>query len=447
MRVIIVGAGSVGSHLAGHLSRENHDVTMIEKDRALVKTLQDQLDILVLEGNGASPALLEKAGIERCDLLMAVTNSDETNMITGLAAAQFNVPFKIARVSNTDYYLLDNWLNEKSLGLDLLINPDLQCALQIKSLLEVPGASDVAEFGGGQVLLVGLTVQERASCIGRSLQEIRLKMDTIDFLVVSITRAGETIIPTGQTTMQAGDQAYMICKKEALDQAYDFCGLTRKPVHRAMVLGGSKVAIYLCKMLEKAKIRGTLIETKEELAEQLAGELDDTLVIQGDATDVELLEQEGLNEVDAFLALTPDDEDNLLTGLIARNHRVPVVVALLEKLDYVPLVNKVGVTTAVSSRLAAVDTILKYVRRGNILSLATLKNNRAEIIEFIVTERCKLIDKPIKDLKIKPKILFGMITRGREVFMPTGFSQLQVGDKVVVIGRPETQRQLESLFQ
>jgi len=446
MRIIIVGAGSVGSHLAAHLSRENHDVTVIDHNVATVKILQDQLDIMAMEGNGASPTVLKQAGIERCDLLMAVTNSDETNMIAGLAAAQFNVPFKIARVSNTDYYQLDNWLNEKNLGLDLLINPELVCALQIKSLLDVPGASDVAEFAGGRVLLLGLTIQDRAPCLGRSLQEIRLQMTEIDFLVVAVTRDGETILPNGQTVMQPGDQAYFICKKEALDKAYSFSGLAREPVRRAMVLGGSKVAIYLCRMLQKAHIHGTLIEAGEETAEHLAGELDDTLVIQGGATDIELLEAEGLNEVDAFLALTRDDEDNLLTGLIARNHKVPNVIALLEKLEYVPLVNKVGVNSAVSSRLAVVDTILKYVRRGNILSLATLKNNRAEIIEFQVTEKCRLIGRPVKDLKIKPRILLGMVTRGRDVFMPTGFSQLEVGDKVVVIGRPESQHQLEALF-
>ena len=231
-----------------------------------------------------------------------------------------------------------------------------------------------------------------------------------------------------------------------MDEVYTFCGLKRQPIRRVMVLGGSRVAYYLCQMLERQKTRTTLIVNDEERAEQLAEDLDETLVIQGSATDIDLLEQEGLSEMDAFLALTPDDEENLLTGLIARNHQVTVVIALLEKLEYVPLVKKVGVNTAVSSRLAVVDTILKYVRRGNILSVATLKGNRAEIIEFVVTERCDLVGTPLKDLRLKNKVIFGTISRGPEVFIPTGFSTLEIGDKVVVIGQPESQRQLEALF-
>jgi len=447
MRIIIVGAGSVGSHLANHLSREGHDVTLVERDRSRVRDLQDQLDVMVVEGNGASPRVLEKAEIERCDLIMAVTNSDETNMIVGLVAGHHHVPFQIARVSNMDYYMLDNWLGEVNLGVDLLINPEFECALQIMNLLNVPGATDVAEFGGGRVVLVGLTVQDGAPCLGETLQDIKLKTEHLEFLVVSITRGGATIAPKGQTIIEPADQIFLICKKEFLDQAYEFCGLRRKRIRRVMVLGGSKVAKYLCQILERHKIRACLIERDPERAEVLAEELDRTLVIQGEPTDIELMEQEGLTQADAFLALTKDDEENLLTGLIARNHLVPVVLALLEKLEYVPLVNKVGVNTAVSSRLAVVDTILKYVRRGNILSVATLKGNAAEIIEFAVTEKCELVGRPIKDLKLPAKILLGMISRGSEVFIPTGYSSLEVGDKVVAIGVSSAQKQMEALFR
>ncbi|MCB1041460.1 MAG: Trk system potassium transporter TrkA [Acidobacteria bacterium] len=446
MRIIVVGAGSVGTHLAGHLSSENQDVTLIDASKQRAQVLQDQFDIMVVEGNGASPRILRKAGIERCDMLMAVTNSDETNMIAALAAAQYNVPFKIARVSDMDYYPLDDWLSEHHLGVDLLINPEFECALQIMNLLGVPEATDVAEFGSGQVLLVGLTVHEGAPCLEGPLHDLKIKFGVENYLIVAITRAGQTLLPHGSTHLEAGDQVYIIAKKQAMDYVYEFCGMDRKPIKRVMVLGGSKVAYYLCQMLERQRINATLIVADGDRAEELAEELDETLVIQGDATDVELLEQEGLNEMDAFLALTQDDEENLLTGLIARNHRVTVVIALLEKLEYVPLVKKVGVNTAVSSRLAVVDTILKYVRRGNILSVATLKGNSAEIIEFIVTERCKLVGTALKHLKLKTRVVFGMISRGQDVFIPTGFSTLEVGDKVVVIGQPESQRQLEAMF-
>lgn len=446
MRIVIVGAGAVGSHLAAHLSRENHDVIVIDADAERIHRLQDELDIMVIEGNGASPKILAQADIEACDLLMALTNSDETNMIAALSAARYDVPFKIARVSNMDYYQLDNWLAEKNLGMDLLVNPEFECALQINNLLNVPGASDVAEFGGGQLLLVGLSVAADAPCIGETLRELRLYHDRNDYLIGSITRGDRTIIPTGLTRIQAGDQAYIICLREALDDVYAFCGLKRAPVKRVMILGGSKVAVYLCNMLARKKVQTILIESDETRAEQLAEELDHTLVIQGEPTMVELWEMEGLDEMDAFLALTKDDEENLLSGLIARNHSVPVVIALLEKLNYVPLVNKVGVNTAVSSRLAIVDTILKYVRRGNVLSLATLKSNKAEIIEFYASEKCTLLNTPLMSLKLPQGVLFGAITRGREIFIPTGHSQLKAGDKVVVIAGPVAKRRLEELF-
>lgn len=446
MRIVIVGAGAVGSHLAAHLSRENHDVTVVEANPERIRTLQDDLDILVVEGNGASPKVMEQAMIERCDLMMALTNSDETNMIAALASAKHNVPFRIARVSNMDYYYLDNWLAEKGLGMDLLVNPEFECALQISNLLSVPGASDVAEFGSGQCMLVGLAVTEDAPCVGQTLQDLMLQYDQRDFLVGAITRGDRTIIPTGKTRLQAGDQAYMICLRNALNVIYTFCGHERKPVKRVMILGGSKVAVYLCDMLERKKIATTLIESDEDKAENLAEELDQTLVIHGEPTDVELWEMEGLDETDAFLALTMDDEENLLSGLIARNHNVPVVIALLEKLNYVPLVNKVGVNTAVSSRLAIVDKILKYVRRGNVMSLATLKGNDAEIIEFYASEKCSLLNTKIMNLTLPRGVLFGAITRGREIFIPTGHSQLNEGDKVVVIAGPVAKRRMEELF-
>ena len=446
MRIVIIGAGAVGSHMAARLSRENHDVTVIESDRERMRILQDELDILVILGNGASPKTLENAGLDRCDLIMALTNSDETNLVASLTACQYEVPFKIARVSDMDYYLLDNWLAEKNLGVDLLINPEFQCALQVSNLLMVPGASDVAEFGSGDVLMTGLVVKPDAPCVGQKVQEVMRTLEHTDFLLGAITRQGRTIIPHGPTRLEANDQIFFMCLKDHLDQVYAFCGLKRRQVRRVMILGGSKVAVYLCKMLERKKIETILIENDEERAERLAEELDQTLIVQGEHTNVELWEMEGLGETDAFLSMTRDDEENLLSGLIARNHNVPVVIALLEKLSYVPLVNKVGVNTAVSSRLAIVDTILKYVRRGNLLSLATLKGNEAEVIEFLVTPECKLLDKPIRDLGLPGDVIIASVTRGREVFIPTGYSRIQPDDKVVTFAGPAAKSRLEALF-
>jgi len=446
VKIIIVGAGAVGTHLAERLSKENHDVIVIEQNIERLRAIQDELDILVVEGNGASPRFLEEAGIATCDLMMALTNSDEVNMVACLSASKYRVPFKIARVSNTDYYLLDNWLSEANLGVDLMVNPEFECALQIHNLLMVPGSSDVAEFGGGRALMVGLKVREGAPCVGEALYELGRKRDHMDFLVGAVTRGGRTLIPSGQTRLEVGDTIFCIALREALDGVYAFCGHERNPVRRVMILGWSRVAVYLCKKLERKRISVTLIENDEDRAELRAEELDHTLVIQGEPTNVELWETEGLNETDAFLALTEDDEENLLSGLIARNHDVPTVIALLEKLDYVPLVNRVGVNTAVSSRLAIVDTLLRFVRRGNILSMSSLKNCEAEVIEFVATERCKILNKPIRELEIPRDVLFGMVSRGQDIFVPTGFSQILPEDRVVCISMANGRKYLEDVF-
>ncbi len=446
MRIIIVGAGAVGSHLAEQLSKEHHDVTVIEENKDRMQRLQDALDILVMQGNGASPKVLQQAGIQTCDLMMALTNQDEINIVAALTACKSKVPFKIARVSNMDYYVLDNWLSEDNLGVDLLVNPEFECALQIGNLLAVPGASDVAEFGSGRGMLIGLTVQEGAPCVGETLSDMMLRQEDMYFLAGAVSRRQRTIIPTGSTRMEAGDQVFFFCLRSSLDAVYAFCGLKRRQVRRVMILGGSKVAVYLCKILEKKGIRATLIENDEERAEELAEKLDQTLVIQGEPTNVEMWDLEGIEEADAFLALTRDDEENLLSGLIARSKRVPIVIALLEKLEYVPLVNQVGVNTAVSSRLAIVDKILKYVRRGNILSVATLKGNEAEVMEFRATENCRLINTPLKDLKTPPEVLFALIERTGDIFVPTGHTQIHDGDRVVVIAGPTSKRRVEELF-
>jgi trk system potassium uptake protein TrkA len=447
MRIIIIGAGEVGTHLAEELSRESHDIVLIDEDVRQAQTVQDRLDIMVLEGNGASPKTLQEAGIAFGDLLLAVTNRDEINLLACVSAAQYAVPFRIARVSDMDFYMLDHWLEEKGLAVDLIINPEFECAMQVHNLLQVPGASDFAQFSGGQVVLFGLDIPQEAPCIGRKLREIRLEMDEFHFLAVSITRNGSTIIPSGNTMMEPNDRVFFVSQRGNLDEVFSFCGRKREKVRRVMILGGSKTARYLCQILEKQDVFTTLIVENEDEARALAGELSHTLILHGNANDFDLLKQEGLSTQDAFLALTKEDESNMLAGLVAREAGVPVVIAHMTKVAYLPLVQKLGVTAAVSPRMAVVNSILKYVRSANIATFAKLQNNQAEITEFIVGEASRLIGTPLHELALPKDVLLAMIHRQREDFIPTGFTTLEAGDRVVTISLSYHHRKLEKMFQ
>jgi len=446
MKIVIVGAGEVGVHLAEQLSKENHDITLIEAKSQRAQEIQDSMDIMVIEGNGASPEVLKRAGLDRCDLFIAVTNSDEVNMIASLSASRYNVPFKIARVSHMGFYDLDNFLGSKNLGTDLLINPEFECALQVANLLKIPGASDYAEFAGGEVLLFGLNIGEGAPCLNESLQDLRKGIDDIHFLVCSISRGAETIIPKGGTVLEQEDHVYFIAQRNHLDQVYAFCGIERKPIKRIMVLGGSKVSNYICQILEKQNVRATLVIPNEKEAEQMAEELTNTLIINGDVKDFELLVQEGLGDTDCLLALTPNDEDNMLTGIFARNHQVPHVIALLGRLEYLPVFNKIGVNTSVSPRVAVTNSILKYARAGNITSVATIQNSQTEIMEFEVADGAHVAGHALKELKLPKDVLLAMVHRNHEDFIPNGDTTLRGGDHVVAITISKDHRKLERLF-
>jgi len=446
MRIVIIGAGEVGVHLAEKLSLENHDITLIEANSERAQKVQDAIDILVLEGNGASPEVLKKAGLENCDLFLAVTNMDEVNIVSSLSASRYNVPFKIARVSNMEFYDLDNFLAAKNLGTDLLINPEFECALQVSNLLKIPGSTDYAEFAGGDVILFGLAPTREADCMGKLLMDLKPNSEEAQFLICSISRNGETLLPKGDTLIQPGDMVYFIARRTELDPVYEFCGLERTPIRRVMVLGGSKVSNYLCQIFEKQNIRATLIEPNERKAEQLAEELANTLIIHGDVKDLDLLIEEGLKEMDCFLALTPDDEDNMLTGIYAKNQNVEHVIALLGRLEYIPVFKKIGVHTSVSPRVTVTNSILKFIRGGNITSAATIQGSQTEIMEFEVEDNAHVNGKPLRELSLPDDVLFGMVRRDHEDFIPNGNTVLQSGDHVVTITLSKDHRKIERLF-
>jgi trk system potassium uptake protein len=446
MRILILGVGDVGFHLAKQLAAENHDVVVIEQDRDRARAVRDSMDALVIEGNGASLTTLERAGIEKTDLLLAVTSQDEINIMACLSASQYRVPKRIARVSKPDYYDHTGILPPERLGVDLMINPERECALETYQLLHSAAATEFAQFEGGLVQVIGVRVKEDAPAAGKRLLEIARMSKGVRTLVVAITRGGETIIPNGGTRIAAGDQVFILGEPHALPEILPLAGYARFDLRRVIVAGGSREAWFLAHMLEEHRIDCTIIEANRSRAFELAEELQRSLVFHGDATDLDLLEMEAIGDADGFVAYTGSDETNLLSCLLAKSLGARKVVSLIDRFDYIPLVARVGVDAAVSPRMAAVNAILSHVRRGSVLAVATLKGTSAQGVEFNVSARFRYAGRPIAEVRFPPGSLIGAIIRDDRVIIARGDDSILAGDRVIVFVRPDALNAVEALF-
>jgi trk system potassium uptake protein len=442
----VIGAGDVGFHLARQLSEEHHDVVVIEQDRDRVRLIEDSMDAIAIEGNGASLTVLERAGIERTDLLLAVTSLDEVNLMACLSASQYEVPKRIARVSRPDYYDHTGILPPERLGVDLMINPERECARETYQLLQSAAATEFAEFEGGLVQLIGIRVKPDAPVAGRRLLEIGRDVGGLKALVVAIARGRQTIIPTGATRVQAGDQVFIIGVPSDLPDVLPFAGYSRFDMRRVTIAGGSREAWFLAHMLEEHRIECTIIEADRRRALELAEELRRALVFHGDATDLDLLEMEAIGEADGFVAYTGSDERNMLSCLLAKSLGARKVISLIDRFDYLPLVAQVGVDAAVSPRLAAVNAILSYVRRGSVLAVAMLKGTTAEGVEYNVGARFPFVDVPLEQVRMPTGCIIGAIIRDDRAIIPQGTDVIRVGDRVIAFLLPEVRAAVEKLF-
>lgn len=446
MRILIIGAGEVGFHLAHQLSEEKHDVVVVEHDPARVRAIEDAMDALVLTGNGASLSMLEKARIQQTDLLLAVTSHDEINLMACLSAAQYEVPVKIARVSQPDYYDHTGVLPPERLGVDLMINPERECAAETYQLLQSAAATEFAQFEGGLVHLIGLRVQPDAPLAGKTLMEIGATRKRSRYLIAALVRDGRTSIPGGKDRIEAGDHIFVLGEPERIPELLPLAGYPGFDLRRVIIAGGSREGLFLARMLEEHKIGCTLLETNRRRAVTLAENLHTTLILHGDATDLDLLEMEGIGDADGFVAYTGSDETNMLSCLLAKNLGTRKVVSLIDRYDYIPLVSRVGIDAAVSPRLSTVNAILRYVRRGSVLSVATLKGSTAEGIEFIVSPRFPYAGQPLAQVKLPSGSLIGAIIRGERVIIPGGTDAIRIGDRVIVFVLPEALSKVEALF-
>lgn len=447
MKVLIVGGGEVGFHLARRLSEENQDVILIESDPDRADFASQQLDVLTVTGNGASLPVLEKAGVRGGRMLLAVTSRDEVNLISCLAASRMGVEYTIARISNPEYYQRGSVLSREALGIDLLINPEKECALETYQLLQSEAATDVVQFADGRVQLLGVVVREGAPVAGRTLAEIGENLRDFHFVTAAIIRDGRTMIPRGHNRIEAGDQIYLLAPTEEVHNVPRLAGYERHPLRRVMIAGGSSEGAYLAERLEHHGVECTILDHDRRRCLELAERLPRSLVLHADATDLELLEMEGVAGIDGFVAATGHDETNMLSSLLAKTVGARKVVSLVNKFDYLPIVPKVGIDAAVSPRMATVNAILRYVRRGRVMTVAALKGIDAEAIEFSVGAQTRVAGRALRDLDLPPGSLIGTIIRGEEILIPRGDDEILPGDEVIVFALPDAISEIERQFE
>ncbi len=443
MRVIIVGAGEVGFQLAKFLSAENIDVVVVDRNKEKLDRISDELDVALVEGEGGSPSVLKEAGADHADILLAVTDMDETNMIACLVAkAMFQIPRNVARIRNLEYFSNDVLLD--SLGINPAISPEIEAAKAVIRLIEVPFAADVEDFEDGRVKVIGFRVPPDSKLIGKVFKNLNLVKPKV--LIGAIQRGDNIIIPTGDDTLRKNDIIFLPVKRENIDSVCNSVGGVVMPVRRVMIVGGGRIGFYVAKTMEERNLSVKIIEKDPGRCKFLIKSLQKSVVLRGDGSDQKLLVEENINDMDVFAAISNNEELNIMASLLAKSLGVKKVITIVNKTDYLPLANNLGIEAVLSPRLITAGTILKYVRRGNILSLTTIAEGKAEIMEAEAKDGSALIGRTLREVELPKKTLIGAVIRNDNVIIPSGDDRIAGNDKLIIFTLWESVKQVEKLL-
>ena len=447
MKIIILGAGGVGFHLSKSLSQEGHDIVVIDNDPESINRVNELLDVMAILGEGTGLANLKHAGIENADILLAVTSTDEVNLLACMIAQKFGVATKIARVRNADYASENFVLSPEEMGVEMMINPELEAANEIVDIVRYPLAFDKVEFEEGRIILLGLVIEDSSPVLGQTLSGIVPQYETLTFRSVAIYRDGQTIIPRGSDIVMKGDRFYVMVKREMMPDIFRFASNTPHELRNVMILGGGKIGRMVAKKLSDFKhINVKLIESNPKKSRYIAEQMSSTIVVHGDGTDLDLLAQEGILETDIFIAVTEDDETNIVSSLLVKHLKVKRTVTLIGRGEYMPITKTIGLDMAINTRIITSNSILRFIRRGSILALNSLRGIDADAIEFEVPARCRVSNKRIRDIKFPAGTIVGALIHEGEVSVPVGDSVVQPGDRAIVFSVPQSVREVESLF-
>ncbi len=448
MYIIVIGAGEVGFDVARQLSREQHEVTVVDIDPDKLARVRERLDVLTVQGSGTSADVLEEAGIRRADLLLAVTSIDEVNLISCMMAHRLGVPIKIARVRSGEFTRLNPVLRAEDLGIDLLIHPEETTAQEILLLIRRASATDVLSFADGKLQLVGLRVETDAPIINRRLMDFMQENRHLIFRVMVIQRGGRTILPRGDDVFRPRDQVFVLAYTPDLPEVIRLFGKSEARMRYIMILGGTPIGAKTALLLSQMRgMQVKLIEPDRVQAEKLAETLPDILVLNGDPTDIDLLVAEGLGETDAFIAVTRDEESNLVTCLLAKHLGVKKTIAQVSKPGYVPLSQTIGLDAAVNVKLAVSRGILHFLRGRLVESVATIPGIDVEIVELKVEEGAALDGKVVREIRFPRGMLLGAVIRNGSVEIVTGDTRIQAGDRLLVFVLPGRLAEIRKLVE
>jgi trk/ktr system potassium uptake protein len=446
LKIIIVGAGEVGYHIARHLALENKDVVVIDQNPEAIRRVSESLDVQVIAGSGSSPVVLEEAGIRNAEIILAVTNSDETNLVACMMADMLSPSTKkLARIRNGDFDKYHATFQEQAPHIDTIINPEIEVVKTIFSLMNVPGAVDVGEFADGRIKFVGIYLGKQSRLAGVRLLDLPEKTGDIRPLIAAVVREEELIIPRGNDRLLPGDLVYFISENEKLSETLKVFDKYEQTPRRVLIIGGGRIGFRLAMLLEEKSIHCKIIDNNPDRCSMLAEKLNKTVVLCGDGSDQGLLAEENIQEMDVVVTLTDDEETNVLASLLATRMGARKSITQITRFSYFPLLTAIGIEQVVSPRLSAINTILQHIRRGKVLSVISIKE-QAEVLEAMALETSDIVDKPLKDISFPKGAMVAGIIRNDKIIIPTGSSVIAPQDRIIIFARREAIPKIEKIL-
>jgi trk system potassium uptake protein TrkA len=445
MRILIVGAGVVGFNLAQELSREGHDIAIIDQIPEKMRRITDTLDVLSVIGNACLPSVLIRAGIENTEMVIAVTDKDEINLLVCSLASKFNVKKSFARLRHQEFTEKGQVFSLEELSIDHAINPGHIIIDTIVKIISTPGVVNVAEFAEGEVLLREFDIPDNAPIAGKKIHELSGVSSMDSFVIVAIVRAGKLVIPRGEDDIQPGDKIYTIVDKDFLPFLLPMLNKSVEEVEKVVIFGANRVSINLAKTLEETIRDVSIIEPSREKAHQAAEVLSRCVVHHGSGTDMNLFNDINMKDADFYLSLTDDDENNILSALLAKKHGAKRALVITNDPEYLPILDSIGMDVTINPRLITVSAILKHLRKGRVMSVFRLIED-AEVMEIGVDDNSSIVNKKIAKVKFPENAMIGALLRKGEMIVPTEELEIQAGDSVIVVAQPQAIEKIEKLF-
>ena len=448
MKIIIAGAGEVGFHLAKLLSFESQEIILIDLDKERLNYAETHLDIKVVSGDITSVSVLKSSNISNADLFISVTSSETSNITSCVLAKQLGTKKTIARISNTEFIENKSELEFEKLGIDELISPESLAASEIELLMSQSVFNDTYEFENGALTMLGLTLSEEAEIINKTVKLAAELLPDIHFIPIAIQRKDSraTVIPRGDTVFLKGDRVVFITSKGGDEELCNLTGRQKTQIKNIMILGGGQIGSTSAEELANSGFNIKIVEKSKERAIDLADQLSDALVINGDGRNIELLEEENFSNMDALISVTGNSETNIMSCLVAKSKGVKKTIALVENMDYFALSHSIGVDTLINKKLLAANSIFRYIRKGEVVAMTKLVNMDAELLEFVVNDASKVCGLHIKNIDFPRSAIIGGVIRENEGYIALGDFKIQAGDRVVVCCMPQSIKKVESLF-